>query len=384
MFRPGLAAGVLVIALSGIAAAQTPTVYATGLQFPAKLILGPNGSLLVTDMTDKPNTGRVSLVRSGGVRTTLMDGLPSGLSAPNDDPDGPTDMALSGRVLYLEIGEGDTLSPGTVRGTAVGNPKGPSSPIFVSILKVTFSADVDSLTAGFSLKSADHYTLFEGGTVSLSNGAGATAIVEAVALLRPAIPDSNAIYRNSHPYGLTVLPSQPDTLYVADAGLNSVWQVGQTSGRAKLLTRFPSTPSPLPAGQGPPVIEAVPSSIRPFGDQLLVSLLSGAPFVNDVSRIMIVDPKTGVSGQFITALSSTIDVLFRVRADGTWQFFTLEFSLGIATGRPGRLRRYESPAGVTLSDTLVAPSSMALDPANGNLYIASKAAGNIVVLNVGR
>ena len=318
------------------------------------------------------------------MRTTLIDGLPSGLAAPNGDPDGPTDMVITGRTLYLAVGEGDTLVAGATAGALAANPKGPSSPIYVSILKFTFSADIDTLRTGFSLKPADHFTLSDGGTLSLSNGAGATATVDVVTLLRPTTPDPNAVYRNSHPYGMAVLPSQPDILYIADAGQNSVIQVGQTTGRSKVITRFPPTPSPLPAGQGPPVIEAVPTSIRPFGDQLLVSHLTGVPFVPELSRVMIVDPKTGVAGPFITALSSAIDVLFRVRANGTWQFFTLEFSLGLTTGRPGRLRQYESPSGVTLSDALVTPSSMALDPANGNLYITSKAAGNIVFVNVGR
>jgi len=373
-------AAALVLSVAAIASAQQP--YATGLLSPGKIVLGPAGSLLVSEVTTTANSGRVSVVRAGGNRSTLIDGLPSGLSAPNNVPDGPTDMVVDGRTLYLLIGEGDTLVNGPTAGTALGNPKGPSSPIFASLLKFTFSADIDSINAPFVLLPANHQTLLDGATVSISNGAGATATAELVSQFRPATPDPNAIYRNSHPYGLTILPSQPDTLFVADAGQNTVVQVGQTSGRAKVLVRFAPTPSPLPAG--PPVIEAVPTSVRPYRDQLLVSTLTGAPFVGEISRIMVVDPKTGQFGPFITVLSSAIDVLYRQKADGTGQFYTLEYSLGLTTGKPGRLRQYETLFGKTLSDTLVSPSSMTLDPATGTLYVVSKGAGTIVTFDVGK
>jgi hypothetical protein len=371
---------IILLGVSAIASAQ-PSTYATGLTNPTKVILGPAGTLLVSDMTNQPGTGRISLIRPGGTRSTLIDGLPSGPSAPNGDADGPTDMVLSGHVLYVEIGEGDTLVVGPRQGTEVGNPVGPSSPIFATILKFTFTDTIDSVINGFTLKPQDHFTLLDGAVVSLTNAAGSQATAELVTQFRPATPDPNALYRNSHPYSMTVLDSQPDTLYVADAGQNTVVQVGITSGRAKVITRFAPTPNP---GPGPPVIEAVPTSVRPFQDSLLVSLLTGAPFVNLQSRIMAVNPKTGVASLFITLLSSAIDVLYRQKADGSPEFFTLEYSLGLTSGKAGRLLVFDSPAGRTVSDTLVAPSSMTLDPVTGTLYITSKTAGTIVAFDVGK
>lgn len=368
------------------AVAQTPTVYASGLKNPSKIIVIPNGNLLVTETDVTPNSGRVTRIAPGGAVQALISGLPSGLSAPNNDPDGTNGLALIGRTLYVDNGEGDSFVNGPSPGTIVANPKGPSSPLFASILQVTFTNDIDKLSAGFTLKAQDHYTLLDGTAVTLDNGAGDQATVQLLTAFRPGIPDAAHIYRNSHPYGLTLLASQPDSLYVNDAGMNTVNQVSLSTGRSKVLTRFPSTPSPLPAGAGPPFIEAVPTSITPYGNTLLVSLLSGAPFVPGISRIIAVDPVTGAASPFIVGLSSTTAVLYRQKADGSGQWFVLEFSLSLSANPapPGRLITYTTPLGVTLADGLVTPTSMDVDPATGKLYITSLALGSVWVLDVGK
>src|SRR5437879_361340 len=85
-FRTGLAVGILAAVFSPLQA--QPRVFTTGLLNPAKIILGPAGTLLVSEFGGQPNSGRVSIVSSTGVRRTLIDGLPSGVSP--DGPDGPT------------------------------------------------------------------------------------------------------------------------------------------------------------------------------------------------------------------------------------------------------------------------------------------------------
>jgi len=363
--------------------AQTPAVFSSGLQFPSKIIAIPGSNLLVTEAGKPPNAGRISVIDASGTRRTLLDGLPSGLAAPNNDPDGPNGLALSGRTLYIANGEGDTHVNGPRPGSILPNPAAPSSPLYASILQATFSNDLDKITTGFSLKLQDHYTLLDGKTVTLTNSAGDTAAVQLVAAFRIDVPDPAAIYRNSHPYGLTMLPSQPDILYVADAGMNTVVQVNVRTGRSQVLTRFPNTPNP-PGTMGPPASEAVPNSVQPYGDQLLVSLLSGAPFLPGTSRIMQVDPATGGATTFIAALSSAIDVLYRQKADGSYQFFVLEYSAALGAQAPGRLRVYTSPAGQVLVNGLTTPTSMALDPATGNLYIVDRSEGTVLQVNAGK
>lgn len=384
-FRTAKSAGwttALALLACGTGAAQGVSVFASGLQNPSKIILGPGGTLLVTEVGKKPNSGRVSLINLGGSRQFLLEGLPSGLSAPNDDEDGPDGLALSGRTLYIAIGEGDTFQKGPRPRTFLHNANGPSSPLFDSILKVTFSNDIDRMPVGFSMKTADHYTLMDGNPVTLSNGANDTATVELLAAIRPSLPDSALIYRNSHLYGLAQLPSQPDFLYVADAGMNTVVRVNLKTGSSKLLSRFPNTPNPTSVG--PPTSEAVPNSVRAYGDVLLVSMLAGAPFVPGTARIMAVDPDSGDTTLFISNLSSAIDVLFRQKADGSAQFFTLEYSLALAAQAPGRLMVYDSPEGRVLADGLPAPTSMALDERTRNLFITSRSGGTVLRIDVGK
>jgi hypothetical protein len=220
-------------------------------------------------------------------------------------------------------------------------------------------------------------------TVTLTSGAD-QATVRLLAEFRVGRPDPVSIYRNTHLYGLALLPSQPNSLYVDDAGNNAVWQVDLTTGRTQLLTRFPNTPNPI-APIGPPVSEAVPTSVHAYGSQLLVSLLAGAPFVPDTSRIVSVDPATGNTQLFIALLSSTIDTLFRVKADGSKQWFALEYSLALTATppAPGQLVVYNSEIGQVFVDNLNTPTSLALDATTGNIFITDRSDGTILVLNGG-
>jgi hypothetical protein len=272
-------AAVLGIALAVPLAAQQPTVYAAGLSNPGKVILGPSGTLLVTENGKTPNSGRISIIAQGGARRDLIDGLPSGLSAPNNEPDGANALLLNGNALYLAVGEGDTFVNGTKQGTTLVNPAGPSSPIFDSILQFTFSQSPDRIQTPFTLQLADQSTLLDGNTVTLSNSSGDQATVTLRATFRYR-PDPVAIYRNSHPYGLAQLDSEPGHLYMNDAGLNSVVQIDTQTGRAKTVAHFANVPNLGPIG--PPTAEAVPTSVRSYGNQLLVTFLSGFPFTPGV------------------------------------------------------------------------------------------------------
>lgn len=364
-------------ALASLSFAQQPVVYATGLSNPSKIITGAAGNLIVTEADDANNSGRISVIAPGGQVRAILKGLPSAKAL--GDVDGPNGLAISGRTLYLTTAEGDAFVAGPTQGTNLPNPAGPSSPLFSSVLKVTFSDDIERIQQPFTLTPADHYTILDGNTVTLDNGNGAKASVELLNQFRFAIPDPRSIYRNSHPYGLAIHPATPDTLYVNDSGMNTIVAINLTTGRSKVVTRFPVALNPEPLANVPS--EAVPTSVRPYGNRLLVSLLGGAPFVPGSSRVMELDPATGTATPFITWLSSTIDVLPRIRPNAPNQFYTLEFSLGLLQGRPGRLMRY-SPEATTLSETLPAPTAMTIDEAAGNLYVTSRATGSVYVFKL--
>ena len=78
---------ILVVAAHGQVQAQ-PSVYAPGLQNPTKIILGPSGTLLVSEAGITPNSVRVNVIDPGGSHRTLIDGLPSGVATSGPDATG--------------------------------------------------------------------------------------------------------------------------------------------------------------------------------------------------------------------------------------------------------------------------------------------------------
>jgi hypothetical protein len=372
----------LVLACGAVPAySQQTSIYATGLKNPSKVIAAANGSLLVTEVDTTPNSGRVSLVDGAGRVQALITGLPSGAASPDGTLDGPNGLALAGRVLFVANGEGDTHVAGPTPGTIVPNPAGRSSPIFTSILKVTFNAEPDRITAPFALSRANQDTLADGKAVRLENGAGDQAVFELLADFRDNVPDARTIYRNSHPYGITLHPSYPEWLFVADAGMNTVWQVNIENGRASTLVRFPAIPTGIPSR---PAAEAVPNSVHAYGDQLLVTQLSGVPFVPGTSQVSLVDIGTGKIEPFIYGLSSAMDIVWQERSGTTPIFYVLEFSAGLAQSPPlaGRLKRYETAEGQVLAGTLRTPTSMVLDSNGRALYITDRSGGTIVKVDL--
>jgi hypothetical protein len=374
------------ILITSFACAQTPPVFASGLQNPSRVIFSPGGSLLVTEAGTAPNSGRISLVDGSANRRTLVDGLPSGMAAPNMDVDGPNGLFVSGRDLYIAIGEGDSFRNGPIQGTLIPNPAGPSSPMYATLLKVNFNSDIEKITTGFSLKLPDHFTLMDGIPVSLSNGQGDVALVTLVSAFRVDRPDPVSIYRNTHLYSLAMLPTKPNLMYAADAGNNAIWQVDLTSGRQTLLVRFANTRNPnFPPG--PPTSEAVPTSVHVYGNHLLVTLLSGAPFVPGASRVMEIDTDTNTATTFIASLSSSLDLAYRVKADGAPQWFVLEYSLSTLAApspAPGQLLVFNNPAGQPAATGLTAPTSIVLNDSTGDMYILSRTDGTILKTNVGK
>lgn len=347
--------------------AQAPQVVATGLQGPQKIVLTPAGSILVSETSTAANSGRISVVSRSGSRRSLFEGMPSGTEVAGGGS-GPTAMALGGsRILYVAIGGGDAERRGE-NGASVHNPQGISSPIFTSVLKVEFSADVDSLLGTFTLSVAEQTKLADGGEVTLTDGSGGSAKITVLADLPNSMPDARTIYRFSNPWGLALNPDG-STLYLADASTNALISINTATGRWTRFVRFPPAQNPTPVG--PPMIDAVPTNLRWHDNHLLVPFLTGFPFVPGRAQVLSVEPGTGKSEPFITGLSSSVDILARTRGDGSTQFFTLEFSQNQSATPPGpgRLRRYDTWQGVTVLSDLRAPTSLAYDAATKELYI---------------
>ena len=340
-------------------------VVTTGLQGPQKIILTARGNILASETSTAINSGRVSFVSRAGVRRSLFEGMPSGTEVTGGGS-GPTAMALRERTLYIAIGAGD-IERRPATGPTIHNPQGASSPIFCSVLEVRFSSDLDAITGTFRLTPALQQSLADGEGVDLDDGTGARARVSVLVDFPDSVPEG-AGYRFCNPWGLALTPDG-NTLWVSDGSMNTLNRVNTVTGRWQRQVRFPQLPNVGPIG--PPVIDAVPTSIRLYGDQILVSFLTGVPFSSGYARVLAVNPETRVMEPFIYNLTSAVDVLWRERPGLRPQFFALEFSVAqLATpAGPGRLLRYDSSAPTVVANDLRAPVSLAFDPATEDLFI---------------
>jgi hypothetical protein len=287
---------------SADALAQSVSVFASGLQAPTKIISTPGGNLLVAESGTGPNTGCISFINHGGVRRTLVAGLPSGINtaAGGAEPSGPSGLALRGRTLYVTIGAGDEVLAGPVPGSEVVNPN-PSSNFLSSLLAINFNSQIDNVTGGFTLTAADQASLLVKPAVELTSATGEIASIEVVANFpnfeNNPIPGFQGIERASNPFGVVL---KGNTIYAVDASLNLVWKLGRKRREFRVLYRFGPKPNPLPFG--PPVSAPVPDSIRLMGNQLLVPFPPGA---SEIHKINLAD--NGAS-TFIRGLAATIAV----------------------------------------------------------------------------
>lgn len=361
-----------------VAFAQCPGSTLTGgLQGPSKMVQTSLGNLIVAETgTPAPNSGRVSIVGLDGSRRSLLEGLPSGLNSQGDFS-GTQGVYLSGRTLYVLNGEGNATLAGPLPGTELPNPT-PNSPLISSVLAVRFSSATEKGTSGFVLTPADHQALKNGETLKFSNGGTDSLTVELVADFPNFVPDPLPFFpanvRHSNPFGIVAVGND---LYIADGGRNALLKVDASSGITSVLTTFPSIPNPTPFG--PPFIEAVPDSVHEYDGDLLVTLLRGFPFLSGNSVVLRINRNTGVATPFISGLTSAIDTA-TVKIRGWTCVYTLEVSLNLLAGEPGRLQRFQtaSTPGVPISTCLIGPSSMVRDEKTGTIYISEIFTGRII------
>lgn len=381
----------LVCGLTGVnvMAQATSTPFASGLKAPTKSVLTGRGNLLVAEAGDGSNTGRLSLLdRKTGARRTILDGLPAAinLNGGGPEPSGPSGLALTGDTLYMTIGTGDATSPGPAPGTEMENPT-PASPILSSVLSIRASSGVEAGTESFTLTLANHTLLKSGGQVVLTDSHGNTLTIELVFdfpnFVAEPRPDFAANVRSSNPFGVAV---SGNLLYVADASLNQVKVVGIASHTSATLVSFPPIPRGSAVPPGPPVMDAVPDSVRLYGDQLLVTLLTGFPFESGKAEVRKIDLVGGGTTTFISGLTTAIDVNAVKRGSNPDQFFVLEFSTNMLAGAPGRLLAFNTPAGppVVITSPLVSPTSITRDRRTGDLFITQIFPGLVVRVDAAR
>ena len=360
------------------ARAQSATTFTGGLKAPSKLVLTNKGNLLVAESGQGPNTGRLSLVdRQTRQRRTILDGLPSG-PTPEGGTSGPSGLAVRGRTAYVVIGAGDAVTAGPAPGTERANPN-PSSPILSSVLAVHAPANVEELTEGFALTAADHAALKGGARLTLSNGRGDRLTVELVADFPDYVaeprPDFADNVRVSNPFGAAV---SGHLLYVNDASHNLVRIVGLNSGAFTTFNTFAPVDNPLPFG--PPKIDYVPTHVRLFGDDLLVTNLTGFPFPPGKAEVRRVDTLTAQQQTFIPNLTTAMDVLPVDVPGPVEKFLVLELSTNMTQNAPGRLLLFDSPSAqpAVLAAPLIGATAMARDQKTGDIFLTELFTGRVM------
>lgn len=349
----------LLLSLTVATAAAQTEVVATGLQAPQRLVLTAAGNFLVAE------PGRIAYVTGSGTIRSLVEGLPFAIDDFGDQS-GATGLALHERTLYVAIGGGDAGVNGP-NGEAMHNPKGVSSPLFASILRFKFGGNVDQLTGTFRLTEAHRRALAIGDEVDLNDGAGGRLTADVLTFFPIAQPDGR-LYRFSNPWGLAA-SSDGSTLWMSDASQESVYRIDATSGRWQRVVRFDSLQNPTTLG--PRRIDTVPTSVRVYNDQLLVTFLTGYPFLQGAARVALVDPKSRTEGTLIAGLSVITDVVWRERQGKGPQFFVIEFSTDMANpAAPGRLLRIDdTPAPTVMAADLRSPVGLAYSAAAQELYV---------------
>lgn len=374
----------LIFALFALAAiapeteAQTATTFVTGLRSPAKIIYSERyQGFFVSEAGGAGliNNGRVSFVTNEGQVIPVLDGLPSGPAAPNGDPSGPSAIWLDGRSLYIAVGNGNATLAGPAPGSEIPNPN-PASPIFSSVLELKLPRFVRLLWRPYQLQLSDQTRLASGETLFLGFG-----IWRATLRLTADFPDYTpnprpdvpANVRPSNPFGLV---GAGNKLYVADAAQNNIRIVDMVTGQTDVFFTYPPRPNPLP---GPPVIDAVPDSLRLFGNSLLVTFLTGFPFPSGSADVRQIDLETSADAQLIGNLRMAIDVLPVASNSFCNAFYTLEFQSNPAVPASGRIQRFDSPTGppTLVTNTLASPTSLARHPPSGDLFVTEIFSGRI-------
>ncbi len=368
---------------SGPVKAQSSSIFVTGLEEPRKIIYAPlQRYFLVSEAGNPtiPNSGRISIITNDGERHTLIDGLPSGITPPDNSTSGPSALWIQGNRLYIAIGNGNSVLAGPAPGSEVPNPN-PNSPIFSSILELRLPIFGFRYNwADYNINYADHTRLANGETLALRRFGFPRATLRLVANFpdfvpspRPDVPNN---VRPSNPFGMVL---HSDSLYVVDAARNNIQSVDLEDGTISTIFNYPARPNPS-APMGPPFIDAVPDSLRLFGNKLLVTFLTGFPFPAGVADVRQFDLESGEESQLIGDLNSAIDSLPVSEGGLCASIYTLEFSTNmVVPNTPGRLQRFSSQGGppTLISNTLITPTSMARHPSSGDLLVTERVGGRI-------
>jgi DNA-binding beta-propeller fold protein YncE len=228
-------------------------VVATQLLNPRGLTIAPNGTLYIAEAgsggpepivdpdfgpSTRGFTGRVTAIARDGTRTVIADGLPS-TALGGFEPLGPAGVTFARGRLYLAVGLTNAgYAPRSGDASVYDiNPHNRKRSILTYLGGYEFAQNPD----GFGLE--------------------------------------------SNPYGIAY---SGGSLYVADAGGNSLYRIDPRTGQFTLVTVFAGLPLPFPfenGGRGGANEEdPVPTGLAGARDGVYVTLLGGFPFARGLTK----------------------------------------------------------------------------------------------------
>jgi hypothetical protein len=186
----------------------------------------------------------------------------------------------------------------------------------------------------------------------------------------------------SNPYKLAL---KDDKMFVSDGGRNLVWRVDLTTGTFDRLASFPAIANPMFPALGGPTLDAVPTGIAIDGDDVLVTLLRGAPFPPGTSTVERVSQSAGggvhAGSPYIAGLKTAIGVL-PTRTGGASGVLVLQHaSAGPFFGGPGVVYKFGDPPAApnVVANCLTRPTAMARDAGAARLYV-TEIGGNLMTV----
>src|SRR6202046_247844 len=312
------------------------TVVAAGLEGPRGMTFGPDGLLYFAEAglggtqgvpQGCPNvpapvgpyhggpTARVSRIESNGVRTTVVDGLPSAVtSLPTGDTAGAADIAFVNGQLYALTAGG---------GCSHGNPNFPNSVLRVNIQHHSFEM-VANLSRFFKQHPVAH-------------------------------PNAGDFEPDGVPYSLKAFHGDLVVIEPNHGRLLRINLGGAQAGRIEQLTDLSA-----------PLGHIVPTSVAHLDGRFFVGNLGLFPVVVGSSRLYQV-----TDDGFVIDYWGGFTTIIDVQKDSQGRLYVLEFSsaAGFPNVGQGRSIRIANGTAEEIVSGLNVPTGMALD-GHGDIYVS--------------
>jgi plastocyanin/sugar lactone lactonase YvrE len=210
------------------------------------------------------------------------------------------------------------------------------------------------------------------GTVVMIDDMGVTEVADLWAV--EAAENADGLLLDSHPYGITAGPN--GSLWVADAGANTLLRVDPESGDVNVVTAFGGLPGafPNPARNGAIEADPVPTAVVVDADgNAYVSLLSGVPFIPGSAGVKMV-AADGTVSDYAVGLTMLTDL--RMGPDG--QMYAVQFGIftqeGPVPNAGAIVRVKEGGHSEIVFGGLPFPTSLDFD-ADGNAFVTINGLG---------